>query len=112
MNFKMSTQTFSSQFVRSYSRGQITIPQEFREYLGISSGDWLFLTIKDGCLVMMPIKEEKIMEKRPPMVEPKISFKDYLKVLSAAKGAFGPEIEKEYKQISKEVEERLKKLQF
>lgn len=108
----MNAQTNSTQFVKSYSRGQITIPQGFREYLGIGSGDWLFLTIKDGCLVMKPVKEEKFLEEKPLVAKPKISLRDYLKNLSAVKGAFGPEIEKEYKQIRKEVEERLEELEF
>lgn len=108
----MKTKMSFYQFVKPYSKGQITIPQELREYLGITSNDWLFLTIKDGWLMARPIKEGKIMGEKALVVKPKISFKNYLKIFSRAKGAFGLEFEKENLQVRKEVEERLKRLQF
>lgn len=112
MNFKMKAKIPFSQFVRPYSKGQITIPQKFRKYLGITSNDWLFLTIKNDYLAIKPIKEEKVLSEKKFVVEPKTSFKNYLKILSGLKGTFGPELEKENKQIRKEVEKRLEKLQF
>jgi len=42
----------------------------------------------------------------------KTFLKEYLKTISAVKGSFGPELEKENKQIRVQVEERLKRLQF
>jgi len=101
-----------SKFVKPYSRGQITIPQDFREYLGVGVDDWLFLTIKNDALIIKPIKKEKVMVQKMNIVKPKTSFKNYLKIIPPAKGAFGPEFEEENKQVRKEVEKRLKKLQF
>lgn len=46
------------------------------------------------------------------VIKPKVDLKTYKKILLKIKGTFGPELEKENKQIRKEIEERLEKFQF
>lgn len=37
------------------ARGQVTIPQEIRDQLGLKSGDWLtFALLPDGTLILRP----------------------------------------------------------
>lgn len=106
----MSKNIPSSQFIKPYSRGQITIPQDFRDYLGINEKNWLFLAIKGDSLIIKPIKEREILDKKPSLVRPKTSLKKYLKIVSEVKGSFGKEIEKENQKVREEVEERLRGL--
>ena len=111
LNYKMKDNRFS-QFVKPYSRGQITIPQEMREYLGITSDDWLFLTIEKNSLVIRPVKREEFLSEKASVVKAKVSFNDYLKVFSKAKGVFGPELERENNQVREEVGKRLRRAEF
>ncbi len=105
----MSKTTVFSQFVKPYSRGQITIPQEFRDYLGIDENKWLFLTIKNKAIIIKPIKEKEIL-KEESVNEQKKSFGKYLKTLPAIKGLFGEEIARENLKIRKQVEKKLTSL--
>ena len=105
-----------SQFVKPYSRGQITIPQEFRDYLGIDSNVWLFLAIRNDSLVIKPVKEEEIIARnsrvKSRIRKASIPLKEYVKLVPKFKGAFGSEIEKDYQEVRKGVEERLKNLEL
>lgn len=49
------------QFVKSFSKGQITIPKELRNLLGIQNEFWLKLWIERGKIIAEPI--EKKMDK-------------------------------------------------
>lgn len=46
-------------FVKSFSKGQITIPKEIRKTFDIKNEFWLKLSINDGKIIAEPIKEEK-----------------------------------------------------
>lgn len=98
----MNGKLLQSKFIKPFSKGQITLPKDYREYLGINDTSWLKLFLFDNKIIVQPVKEEK----------PKISLKDYLKMLPKIKGTFGVELEKENKQIRKELEDRLIKSQF
>lgn len=49
------------QFVKSFSKGQITIPKELRNLLGIQNEFWLKLWTERGKIIAEPI--EKKMDK-------------------------------------------------
>jgi len=101
----MSKTVVFSQFVKPYSRGQITIPQDFRDYLGIDENKWLFLTIKNKAIIIKPIKEKEILREKS-VGEQKGTFGKYLKILPAIKGLFGEEIARENLKVRKEVEKK------
>ena len=46
-------------FIKSFSKGQITIPKEFRKAIGVRDNFWLKLTIKSGKIVAEPVEREK-----------------------------------------------------
>lgn len=45
-------------FVKSFSKGQITIPKEFREKLGLSDDFWLKISEEGSKLVIEPVPNE------------------------------------------------------
>jgi AbrB family looped-hinge helix DNA binding protein len=47
-------------YVKSFSKGQITIPKEVREVLGIGDEFWLKLSIENGKIVAEPVEREKL----------------------------------------------------
>lgn len=49
----------SVRFVKSFSKGQITIPKELRKMLGIASEFWLKLYIQNGKIIAEPIEAQK-----------------------------------------------------
>ena len=82
-------------YVKSFSKGQITIPKEVREVLGIGDEFWLKLSIENGKIVAEPVESEK----------DKTSF---AKQLLAIKGDwFNPdEIMENREQLEKQLRER------
>lgn len=81
-------------FVKSFSKGQITIPKEFRENLGIDDDFWLKLYIQEKKIIAEPVEKEK-------------SKVDYLqKVLSIKGGWFS---KKDFEATRKDIEKRLKR---
>lgn len=46
-------------FVKSFNKGQLTLPKQIRDYLGIGEEFWLRLYVKDGKIIAEPIPEEK-----------------------------------------------------
>jgi len=108
LNLKMGNASLQPRFIRPFSRGQITIPKDYREYLDIDENSWLRIVLKEDQILIKPIEEERQQRK----LKPKISFEKYLKMLPQIQGVFGDELAKENKQIRKEVEKRLKKIQF
>jgi len=46
----------TTRFIKSFSKGQITIPKEFRDLFGIGDEFWLKLSIQDGKLVAEPVE--------------------------------------------------------
>ncbi len=83
-------------YIKSFSKGQITIPKEFREFFGIGDEFWLKLQINDGKLIAEPV-EKKGSEKEKAA---------YRKKLLAIKADWFDE--NDYKAIRKENEDRLK----
>lgn len=45
-------------YIKSFSKGQITIPKEFREFFGIGDEFWLKIHIADGKLIAEPIEQK------------------------------------------------------
>lgn len=108
----MKNLVLQPKFIKPFSKGQITLPKNYRDFLGIDEKSWLKISLQGEQILLQPVKEERTIAKNPLIIKPKTSFKNYLKILSKAKGAFGPELEEENKTIRKEVEERLRKVQF
>lgn len=48
----------TARFIKSFSKGQITIPKELREALGITSEFWLKIYIQNGKIIAEPIEEK------------------------------------------------------
>ncbi|HVF69634.1 MAG TPA: AbrB/MazE/SpoVT family DNA-binding domain-containing protein [Xanthomonadales bacterium] len=48
-----------TRYIKSFSKGQITIPKEFRDAFGIGDEFWMKLSAQDGKIVVEPVKEEK-----------------------------------------------------
>ena len=46
-------------FVKSFSKGQITIPKEVRDELGIINEFWLKLYIQNGRIIAEPIEKDR-----------------------------------------------------
>lgn len=90
LDFSMST----VRFVKSFSKGQITIPKEFRNAFGIRNEFWLKLYIESGKLIAEPVEKER-------------NQSDYLKKLLAIKGGWISE--DEIKKNRAAVEKQLKK---
>ena len=108
----MKGQISNSQFARIYSRGQLTIPKEYRDYLGIYDGDWLKVALADQGLLLQPIKERKVVKEKRLKVKPKIPLGNYLKKVVRVKGLFGAALERDNKKIRAEVEEKLTRVEF
>lgn len=46
-------------FIKSFSKGQITIPKEMREVLGMEPEFWLKVHIEGGKIVAEPVEQKK-----------------------------------------------------
>jgi len=82
-------------FVKSFSKGQITVPKEFRDAFGIKHDFWLKLYIESGKLIAEPIEKEKDQS-------------DYLKKLLNIKGGWlsENEVKKNRAAVEKQLKER------
>lgn len=83
-------------FVKTFSKGQITIPKEFREVLGKGSDFWLKMYLSNGKLVAEPVEQEQ-----------KNSKKNYAKKLLTIKGDWFSY--KEYKRNRAQIEKQISK---
>ncbi len=81
-------------FVKSFSKGQITIPKEFRDAFGIKDEFWLKLSIAGNTIVAEPVEQEK-------------NKSDYLNKLLSIKGGWISE--KEIKENRAQVEKQMQK---
>jgi len=85
-----------TKFVKSFSKGQITVPKEIREALGLGDDFWLKLSIEGGKLVAEPAE-----------TKPKLSPREYAKKLKTIKGDwFAVE---DYEKMREEFEDHFKK---
>ncbi len=84
-------------YIKSFSKGQVTIPKDIRDALGIGEDFWLKVLVSDGKIIAEPVEQKDDEKKR----------EEYRKKLLSIKVAFdlGPEIKRNREQI----EERLKK---
>lgn len=103
------------QFTKPYSKGQITIPLEFRKKLEIDENTWLLMTVEEDKIVIKPVKEEELAKQGEyPMKKkqmPEVDQGDYREmVVRDVKGSYGEKIDKENKEVRQEIEEKLKKL--
>jgi AbrB family looped-hinge helix DNA binding protein len=46
-------------YIKSFSKGQITIPKEIRDTFGIGDNFWLKLSVQQGKIIAEPITGEK-----------------------------------------------------
>ena len=82
-------------YIKSFSQGQITIPKEFREELGLENEFWLKLQLVNQVIVAEPMEDEK-----------KINQKEYAESLLEVDGSwFDME---DYKKMRKETRKRKK----
>lgn len=87
-------------FVKSFSKGQITIPKEMRDALGIVHEFWLKLSVQNGKIIAEPVEKEKNEET--------LNKTAYRKKLLALKQIFiNPlGITKNRKQVEKQIAKR------
>jgi len=79
-------------YIKSFSKGQITIPKEFREELGLENEFWLKLQLVNQVIVAKPI-------------ERKITTKSYTDTLLKIKGDwFDPE---DYQKMRRDLRKRI-----
>jgi len=79
-------------YIKSFSQGQITIPKEFREELGLENEFWLKLQLVNQVIVAKPI-------------ERKITTKSYIDTLLKIKGDwFDPE---DYQKMRRDLRKRI-----
>lgn len=73
-------------FIKSFSRGQITIPKEIRKTIGVGDDFWLKIYIDDNKLIAEPVGEpkdkNKYLESLLKIKGDWFSFKDYRSVRS------------------------------
>ncbi len=82
-------------YIKSFSKGQITIPKVVREALGIGDDFWLKLYVDNGKIVAEPVEKDK-------------NQSDYLKRLLSIKGGWmsEDEIKKNRTAVEKQLKER------
>jgi AbrB family looped-hinge helix DNA binding protein len=82
-------------YIKSFSKGQITIPKAVRESLGIGDDFWLKLAVENGKIVAEPVEKEEDQS-------------DYLKKLLNIKGGWisKDEIKRNRAAVEKQLKER------
>jgi bifunctional DNA-binding transcriptional regulator/antitoxin component of YhaV-PrlF toxin-antitoxin module len=87
----------SVKYIKSFSRGQITIPKDLREELGVPEEFWMKIFIDDGKLVVEPVSKE-------------ISKDDYVQsLLSMDTSWFTEDDYQDYQKIRQEADEHADK---
>ena len=66
--------------VTPMARGQITIPKQFRDKLGITPKTPLNLTLEEDKIVVKPLTKV-IADESPYIIKPKYTKEEYMKVL-------------------------------
>ena len=92
----MNSMTPQVKYVKSFSKGQITIPKEFREVFGMTEEFWLRLYIEEGKIIAEPVEREK-------------NKKEYREKLLKIKGKWfsADEIIKNRQRVEKQIAKRL-----
>lgn len=86
-------------FIKPFSKGQITLPKDYREHLGIDENSWLRISLWDEQILVQPVKDLQ----KTRRIKPRMSKKTYLKTLLKIKGDWlkGEEMKKTRKEIEK-----------
>ena len=84
-------------FIKSFSKGQITIPKILREKFGLGDKFWLKLYIQQDKIILEPI-------------EKKVTKNNYLKKLANIKNTWV--LDKEYRNIREELKKRDKNIKI
>lgn len=84
-------------YIKSFSKGQITIPKEYREFFGVGDDFWLKMQINNGRIIAEPVDVDRKKDKER-----------YKKTLLSIKGDWFSY--KDYKRNRAQVEKRLKRL--
>lgn len=100
LNPKMRETTLQPKFIRPFSKGQITLPKDYREHLRIDENSWLRISLLDDQILIQPIKNQ--LSRR---IKAKLNLRDYKKVLLKIKGNWVNKAE--YKKTREEIEKRL-----
>jgi AbrB family looped-hinge helix DNA binding protein len=82
-------------------KGQIVIPKQFRDELGINSNVYLNLVLKDNGIFIQPIKEVMINAERE---------ENYVQILNKTKGAWKNLIPEKNKTQRKKIELKASKI--
>lgn len=82
-------------FVKSFSRGQITIPKQIRKAVGLKDDFWLKVTVEQGKIIAVPVESEQRQ-------------KGYVQRLLTIKGGWFSQ--EEYRATRAQVEKRLQNL--
>ena len=93
LNFSMNDLTF----IKSFSKGQITIPKILREKFGLGDKFWLKLYIQQDKIILEPI-------------EKKVTNNNYIKKLANIKNTWV--LDKEYRNIREELKKRDKNIKI
>lgn len=97
----METAVFQPKFIKPFSRGQVTLPKNYRDYLGIDENSWLKVCLWNNQILIKPVKEVESQK----AIKPKIGLKAYRKILFKIKGGWFDE--REHKKMRNEIEKRL-----
>jgi len=85
-------------YIKSFSKGQITIPKEFRQALGMGDEAWLKLYLENSRIIAEPVEEKKM------------SREEWRKKLLTLKTTwFDEDAEAEIYKNRQEIEEKLKR---
>lgn len=84
-------------YVKSFSRGQITIPKEIREELGVPEEFWMKMSVDNGKIVVEPVQKTQ-------------SKDDYVNsLLSMNTDWFSEDDYEDYKKVRQEADEHVDK---
>ena len=97
----MKQTVLQTRFIKPFSKGQITIPKNYRDYLGINDKRWVMISLFKDQILLRPVKD--VAEKRG--ISPKLEPKAYRKVLLKIRGDWFDE--KELNRTRRGVEKRL-----
>lgn len=102
----MGETVLQPKFIKPFSRGQVTIPKTYRDYLGIDEESWLKVSLQNKKILLQPVKSIRVKESR--VAKAKIDLNTYRENILKIKGAwFGEKEFKDFKKMRREIEERL-----
>jgi len=82
-------------YIKSFSNGQVTIPKDIRDSLGMGENFWLKLSVTEGRIIAEPM--EANLDKK--------SYKDSLLDIKAVVD-LGPQISSNRRQVERQISKR------